>query len=71
MKQLYISTNKTCVLDLILGGTPTSGKVFYHSYLCHGVTFILLSFNEKEKKIGNSLDIRVYVNTKIHLKNIP
>jgi hypothetical protein len=50
MKQLYISTNKTCVLDLILGGTPTSGKVFYHSYLCHGVTFILLSFNEKEKK---------------------
>jgi len=26
---------------------------FYHSYLCHGVTFILLSFNEKEKKNRN------------------
>jgi hypothetical protein len=69
MKQFYISTNKTCVLDLIWGGTPTSGEVFYDSYLCHGITYILLSFNGKKKrKIGNSLDICVYVNTKIHLK---
>jgi hypothetical protein len=45
MNFLYISTNKTCVLDLIWRGTPTNGKVFYHSYLCHAVTFILLSFN--------------------------
>jgi hypothetical protein len=47
IKQFYINTNKTRVLNLIKGGggTPTSGKVFYHSYLCHGITFMFLSFN--------------------------
>jgi hypothetical protein len=29
------------------------GRFFYHSYLCHIVTFILFSFNEKEKKNKN------------------
>jgi hypothetical protein len=29
------------------------GRFFYHSYICHGVTFILLSFNEKEKENRN------------------
>ncbi len=43
----------TYVLDLIWGGTPTSAKVFYHSYLYHKITFILLSFNEKEKENKN------------------
>jgi hypothetical protein len=28
MKQFYISTNKTCVLDLMGGGTPTNGLFF-------------------------------------------
>jgi hypothetical protein len=52
MKQFYISTNKTYVLNLIGRGTPTNGKVFYHSYLCHGVTlfsFPLIHENKKEK----------------------
>jgi hypothetical protein len=42
---IYINTNKTCVIYLIWRGTQYNGKVFYDSYLCHGVTFILLSFN--------------------------
>ncbi len=29
------------------------GRFFYHSYFCHGVTFIFLSFKEKEKKNRN------------------
>jgi hypothetical protein len=42
------------VLDLIWGwGGQPVGRFLYHSYLCHGDTFILLSFNEKEKKNKN------------------
>jgi hypothetical protein len=47
----------TYVLDLLGGGGGGGGQpmgsFFYHSYICRGVTFILLSFNEKEKKNRN------------------
>jgi len=55
MKAFYINTKETCFKPNLGGGTPTSGKVFYHSYLCHGVTFIFLHSNEKEKKNKNLL----------------
>jgi hypothetical protein len=53
MIQFHISTNKTCALNLILGEEPqplikckqNKWEGLYHSYLYHGVTFILLSFN--------------------------
>jgi hypothetical protein len=53
MKQFYINTNKTCVLNLIWGWKPqplikckqNKWEGSYHSYLCHGVTFIFLSFS--------------------------
>jgi hypothetical protein len=39
-----------------LGGEPQPvGRFFYHSYLCHGITFIFFSFDEKEKKNKNFL----------------
>jgi len=31
------------------------GRFFYHSYLCHGATFIFLYSKEKEKKNKNLL----------------
>jgi len=52
MKQFYISNNRTCALNL--WGEETQPLIkckqnkwdgLYHSYLCHGVTFILFSFN--------------------------
>jgi hypothetical protein len=52
MEQYYININKTYVLNLILAEEPqplikcnqNKWEGLYHSYLCHGVTFILLSF---------------------------
>jgi len=39
----------------VVGGAwiQPMGRFIYHSYLCHGITSILLSFNEKEKKNRN------------------
>jgi hypothetical protein len=59
MKEFYMSTNKTCVLNLIWGGrgTPTSGKVFLSliplpwSHLSCTSPLI----HEKEKKNRNLL----------------
>jgi hypothetical protein len=58
MKQFYISTNKTCVLNLIWGWElqplikckQNKWEGSYHSYLCHGVTFIIFSFNRWKRK---------------------
>jgi hypothetical protein len=72
MKQFYITTNKTCALNLIweeepqllIKGKQNKWEGLYHSYLCHGVTFILLSFNKwKRKEKHESIYIYVYVKT--------
>jgi hypothetical protein len=58
MIQFYISTNKTCVLNLIWGEEPqplikckqNKWEGLYHSYLYHGVTFNRLSFSRWKRK---------------------
>jgi hypothetical protein len=72
MVQFYISTNKTCALNLIWGKEPQplikckqdKWEGLYHSYLYHGVTFILLFFSRwKRKEKQEPPYINVYVNT--------
>jgi hypothetical protein len=57
MKQFYISTNKTCVLNLIKGGGPQLvGRFFIiHTFAMESPSCFSLLIHEKEKKNKNLL----------------
>ncbi len=59
MKQFYISTNKTCVLNLIGGGGPQLvGKFFIiHTFAMESPSFFSPLIHEKEKKKRTSLNM--------------
>jgi hypothetical protein len=56
MKQFYISTNKTCVLNLIWGGPQLVERVFIiHTFAMKSPSFFSPLIHEKEKKNKNFL----------------
>jgi hypothetical protein len=56
MKQFYISTKKTCVLDL-MGGEPQPMGWFFiiHTFAMESLSFFSPLIHEKEKKNKNFL----------------
>jgi hypothetical protein len=69
MKQFYMSTSKTCVLNLIVGGggggASNQWEVFFiiKTFPMESLSFSSLLIHENKIKIGTSLDRCVYVNT--------
>ncbi len=50
MKQFYINTNKTCVLDLIGGGPQLVGNFFIiHTFAMESPSFSFPLIHEKNK----------------------
>jgi hypothetical protein len=69
MKEFYINTKETCVLDLIWGGggggaaTQPMGRSFIiHTFVMESPSFSS-TLMKKKRKIGICLYMCVYVNT--------